>query len=56
MPTVKMENDKCQLQDDTVVMRESSLWIIISAVTGVWGQRDLWADAEEMLRSLDNDR
>jgi len=30
-------------------MDERSCWLIITAVTGIWGQRDLWMDAEEML-------
>ncbi|KAJ7129466.1 hypothetical protein C8R44DRAFT_776863 [Mycena epipterygia] len=25
-------------------------WLIISTVVGIWGQRDLWMDAEEMIR------
>ncbi|KAI0065972.1 hypothetical protein BV25DRAFT_1880026 [Artomyces pyxidatus] len=28
---------------------ESSLWIILCAVVGIWGQRDLWFDAEDFL-------
>ncbi|KAJ7721160.1 hypothetical protein DFH07DRAFT_302155 [Mycena maculata] len=27
-----------------------SCWLIISTVVGIWGQRDLWMDAEEMIR------
>jgi hypothetical protein len=27
-------------------------WLIISAVVGIWGQRDLWMDAEDMIRRL----
>ncbi|KAJ7682598.1 hypothetical protein DFH06DRAFT_298920 [Mycena polygramma] len=26
-------------------------WLIISTVVGIWGQRDLWMDAEDMIRS-----
>ncbi|KAJ7240342.1 hypothetical protein B0H12DRAFT_1135033 [Mycena haematopus] len=26
-------------------------WLIISTVVGIWGQRDLWMDAEEMVRT-----
>jgi len=33
-------------------MSESSCWMIITAVVGVWGQHDLWMDAEAMLASL----
>lgn len=34
------------------VMDEPSCWIIISAIVGIWAQRDLWADAEDMLAGL----
>lgn len=26
-------------------------WLIISTVVGIWGQRDLWMDAEDIIRS-----
>ncbi|KAJ7781041.1 hypothetical protein B0H16DRAFT_1496915 [Mycena metata] len=29
----------------------TSCWVIISTVVGIWGQRDLWMDAEEMIRA-----
>jgi hypothetical protein len=28
-----------------------SCWLIISTVVGIWGQRDLWVDAEDVIRS-----
>lgn len=31
---------------------QGSSWMIISIVIGIWGQRDLWMDAEDMLNSL----
>ncbi|KAK0206329.1 hypothetical protein DFS33DRAFT_1381442 [Desarmillaria ectypa] len=31
---------------------KNSCWIIISTVAGIWGQQDLWIDAEEMLNSI----
>jgi Survival motor neuron (SMN) interacting protein 1 (SIP1) len=31
-------------------MRESSCWIIITTIATVWKQRDLWIDAEDLLR------
>lgn len=31
-------------------MDEGSCWMAITAVVGIWGQRDLWQDAEDMLR------
>lgn len=33
-------------------MSERSCWIITSVVVCVWGQRDLWIDAEDALSSL----
>ncbi|KII94944.1 hypothetical protein PLICRDRAFT_96767 [Plicaturopsis crispa FD-325 SS-3] len=33
-------------------MSERSCWIIISAVVEVWGQRDLWMDAESSLTGI----
>ncbi|KAH9938355.1 uncharacterized protein B0H18DRAFT_11966 [Fomitopsis serialis] len=33
-------------------MNESGCWMIITLVIGIWGQRDLWQDAEAMLRRL----
>lgn len=29
-----------------------SCWMVVAAVTGMWGQRDLWMDAESMLSEL----
>jgi hypothetical protein len=34
------------------VISESSCWMIITAVIGVWAQRDLWQDAETMLAGV----
>ena len=33
----------------------TSCWMIITVVIGMWGQRDLWSDAEEMLSSIGKD-
>jgi hypothetical protein len=38
--------------DGKDTMRERSCWIIISTVVDIWEQRDLWMDAEEMLKDL----
>ena len=32
-------------------MRESSCWLIITAIATVWKQRDLWIGAEDFLRT-----
>lgn len=37
---------------DEICISERSCWIIVTAVTGIWGQRDLWMDAEDMLARL----
>ncbi len=31
---------------------ESSCWMIIATVAGMWGQKDLWMDAKEMLSGV----
>ncbi|KAG6854901.1 hypothetical protein C0991_012091 [Blastosporella zonata] len=33
-------------------MSTRSCWIILSIIADVWGQRDLWMDAEDMLKSV----
>ncbi|KAF7798895.1 hypothetical protein EIP86_010123 [Pleurotus ostreatoroseus] len=30
----------------------SACWMVVTAITGVWGQKDLWIDAESMLSGL----
>ena len=37
---------------DGMPMSTRSCWIIISTIVGVWAQRDLWIDAEDVLKSL----
>jgi hypothetical protein len=32
---------------------ERSCWMIVSIIAGIWGQRDLWTEAEAMLADLD---
>jgi len=38
--------------DDKEIMSERACWIIVCTVVGVWAQRDLWMDAEDMLKTL----
>jgi Survival motor neuron (SMN) interacting protein 1 (SIP1) len=38
--------------DDQESMSERAYWIIVCAIVGVWAQRDLWMDAEDMLKTL----
>ncbi|KAG7096757.1 hypothetical protein E1B28_004169 [Marasmius oreades] len=33
-------------------MDETSCWVIIAIIVGVWKQRDLWTDADALLRSI----
>ena len=35
-----------------IYMSERSCWIIICIIVGVWAQRDLWVEAEDMLKAL----
>ncbi|PFH51367.1 hypothetical protein AMATHDRAFT_59071 [Amanita thiersii Skay4041] len=42
------EHIKDRTKNDYI--RESSCWIIISTVVDIWGQHDLWMDAEKMLQ------
>lgn len=53
----KLKQEKLLPQSDTALgsgsagkMRESSCWIIITSIATVWKQRDLWIDAEDLLR------
>jgi hypothetical protein len=58
-----MELIKLRLQSETApsvgadkradnAISATSCWFIIAAVVGLWGQRDLWQDAELMLSSV----
>ena len=38
--------------DDQDTMSERACWIIVCTIVGVWAQRDLWTDAEDMLKTL----
>ncbi|KAF9453048.1 hypothetical protein P691DRAFT_793511 [Macrolepiota fuliginosa MF-IS2] len=35
------------------VMDAKACWIIVSAIVGIWGQRDLWMDAEDLLAGIE---
>jgi Survival motor neuron (SMN) interacting protein 1 (SIP1) len=37
------------LEEDPRRLSECSMWVVFCAVTSIWGQRDLWNDAEESL-------
>ncbi|KAG6879207.1 hypothetical protein C0992_004446 [Termitomyces sp. T32_za158] len=40
------------LDENKGYMNARSCWIIVSTIAGVWAQRDLWIDAEDILKSL----
>ncbi len=37
---------------DSEVISEASCWMIVTAIIGLWAQRDLWQDAEQMLAKV----
>ena len=39
-------------EGEPLPIAEPACWMVVTAVVGVWGQRDLWMDAEAMLRRL----
>jgi hypothetical protein len=46
---------KIRLQGDWDVdgaMSANACWLILSTVVGIWGQKDLWQDADDMLRNI----
>ena len=48
IPTANLGDRK----EENLFMSEQSCWIIVCTITRVWAQRDLWTDAEDMLKSL----
>ncbi|KAI0663204.1 hypothetical protein C8Q70DRAFT_1042743 [Cubamyces menziesii] len=43
------ENESPEEGESVKIMDDTSCWMIISAITGMWGQTDLWMDAEASL-------
>lgn len=41
-----------QTSVDEELISESSCWMVITAVIGLWAQRDLWMDVESMLSEI----
>ncbi|KAI9066426.1 hypothetical protein FKP32DRAFT_1673944 [Trametes sanguinea] len=39
--------------EDRSILDDASCWMIIGAITGMWGQKDLWMDAEELLAKIE---
>ncbi|KAI0637968.1 hypothetical protein C8Q77DRAFT_1153660 [Trametes polyzona] len=44
-----------EASEEASMIDDASCWMVISAVTGVWGQKDLWMDAEALLSKVEND-
>ena len=45
-------SDVVPIATSSEVISETSCWMIITAIIGLWAQRDLWQDAEEMLAKV----
>jgi hypothetical protein len=52
-PVLSEEVDSHTLECSGGEITERSCWMIVSIIVGIWGQRDLWMEAEAMLRALD---
>ncbi|KIK67933.1 hypothetical protein GYMLUDRAFT_154768 [Collybiopsis luxurians FD-317 M1] len=47
-----MMHERASQADKDALGDETSCWMIISVVIGIWGQRDLWTDAEDMVKGV----
>ncbi|KAI0939398.1 hypothetical protein AcV5_000828 [Taiwanofungus camphoratus] len=45
-----MEKDEAK---EDARLDEWSCWMVVTTIIGIWGQRDLWSDAEAMLATLE---
>ncbi|WFD44172.1 hypothetical protein MPSI1_002838 [Malassezia psittaci] len=51
---VQFRSDRARnatIPEESSLVHESGAWIVISIVAGVWGQQDLWTEAEQRLSS-----
>lgn len=46
------EEARQQAPDSNNLLSSKSCWLIITTVVDIWGQHDLWVDAQDMLRSI----
>jgi len=51
-PPLGVAADVSTSKSGTKAMSEVSCWMTVSAIVIIWGQRDLWGDAEEALRQV----
>jgi len=47
---IEMGATPVNFEGDSKTLSECPIWLVFCAVTSIWGQRDLWNDAEETLR------
>lgn len=43
-----------EASQESPMIDETSCWMVITAIIGVWGQTDLWMDAESMLSKVES--
>lgn len=46
------QGSSSEMEEKDIENGQASCWMIISVVIAIWGQRDLWIDAEDMLQSI----
>ena len=44
--------DEDEEAEESTIIGIPSCWMVITAIIGVWGQKDLWMDAEAMLSKV----
>ncbi|EIW61494.1 uncharacterized protein TRAVEDRAFT_69837 [Trametes versicolor FP-101664 SS1] len=42
-----------EVPEEASMIDDASCWMVIGVITGVWGQHDLWMDAEELLSKVE---
>ncbi|KAI0650217.1 hypothetical protein C8Q79DRAFT_900011 [Trametes meyenii] len=47
------ESEAGEVSEEANMIDDASCWMIVCAVTGFWGQRDLWMDAEALLSKVE---
>ncbi len=52
-PPAAREADAGETEEDSIIIDERACWMIVTAITGLWGQTDLWMDAESMLSKIE---
>ena len=44
-----------EIDEASLCINERACWMIITVITGLWGQTDLWMDAESMLLQAESE-